>query len=151
MLNTLENVRGNTQLDKDRLKILCFDFFMDLIYVIIILSSYILTTDILSDASNTNAELDFMRGAFVFIAPCALEAVNTFTSQEKEDKYQDKVEVILSMVGIFTTGILVLILIFDKGGCAKIINVLIAAYPVKFVSNGVFDFIHLFQERKVKA
>lgn len=143
-----EEAKDKMEAERNSLKVLGFDFFVDVINIIIIISSYILTITILDDAASLNVNENFLRGAFVFIAPCAMEGIQILTSKGKTDKTQDGVEVILSLVSMVTTLALAMVLIFNNNEYVILFRWLIMAYPLKIFSDSICDLLHLLKERK---
>ena len=112
--------------------------------------SYGMTKELLKTSSEgTLIVLDFYRGAFVFLVPCAIEGINLITSKISKKKAIDVCELFIGAAGILLTGYLLYEVIVEGNLlCAKLISYLLLIYPLKFVISSVDGFIELIKLRR---
>lgn len=129
-------------------KNLGLDFVVCLLSCIIAFISHGLTDQLLEvGESNTINIYSFYRGAFIFLAPCAIEAIELITSTKKGNRF-DVFELIVGVIGIVLTGYLLYEIIIEKNAiCVQVISLLLLIYPLKFVVHLVDDFLILIKNR----
>lgn len=130
-------------------KALGYDILIKLISLgVVVLSYFYVVTVLNGKMDDTNfLHLQFIKNAFVFIAPAALEGMNILISAAQENKKQDMIEVILSLgcviIGVFLFIISLLNITYFYG----VFIFAILAYPIRIVSSLVFDILKLLERR----
>lgn len=116
--------------------------------------SYYLTIQLLRKPSEENLSMamDFVRGAFVFISPCALEGISYITSKKIKKIYIDAVEIIIGIISVLLT---IILFFLTTSNCNNIpqlvlscIKVALIIYPLKVGINFTDLLLELLKSRK---
>lgn len=134
---------------RDKLKIIGFDVLVDTFNAIVVISSYIITCNILNNATEANNfHMEFIKGAFVFIGPCAIEGINLLTSKSTfNSKILNKLDVFILVLSIGLTILTAIFAILDIDKCILLIEIAISVYPIKIVGKFALDIMKLNKER----
>ncbi len=136
----------NTNNKAEHLKALGFDFLIDIIVIVILILAYKYTYDTL-DAKETTSKMNFIRNAFVFIAPASVETFKIITSESRKNKKWDVVELIISILIVLVALALMLQCIFVCNEHTSLYVFLIMLYPIRVTSSISFEFLNLIKER----
>lgn len=131
----------------EHLKALGFELGMDLIVLIVLLIAYKFTSDTFL-GKDADDNMNFLRNAFVFIAPGSVESFRIMVSVSRENKKWDTWEVILSSLSILITVALALQCLLGYDNFSTLYVGLIAIYPIRIVMNVGFEFFTLIAARR---
>ena len=131
-----------------------FDFIVTLFSLILLIISYCMTVNLIDnsvnfEANNTNTITvdtsdaimpyrSFIRGAFIFLAPCAMEGINLFVTKMAKKKGLDIFELSIGLMSVILCIYLFFVIFMEKplsDTCADIIKFMLLVYPLKALVN----------------
>ena len=133
----------------DDKKAIALERIINLMTSIVLCISYSMTIDMLTTLENGNLDIfGFIRGAAVFLIPCAIEGINIIMAKTGKKVGIDITELIISVVSLIVGGYLLYSALANKNFLPVIvIEILLTIYPLKYIIN-VFDgFIELAKRR----
>lgn len=134
---------------REHLKALGFELVVDAFTVFVLMLAYKYTYDTLA-SSQANNKMDFIRNAFVFLAPSSIEGCRIIVAEGRENKKWDIIELFLSVLSIIVSGALMLQCILEWDMFTDWYIFLITIYPIRVVMSVFFEFLNLAKERSVK-
>ena len=130
-------------------KAVALDWVINFITSIILFISYSMTVDMLHTATSGAADVpEFIRGAAVFLIPCAIEGINIIINKTGKKAYVDTIEVVISVASLIAGGYLVYATFANKYDVpVYLIKPVLLIYPFKYLINFFDGFIELLRLR----
>ncbi len=131
----------------DHLKALGFELAMDFFTIFILIVAYKYTYDTLY-SGDLISKMNFMKNAFIYLAPGSIEGFRILTSRSREDKYWDGLEFFLSIFSIIIVLILMFLCFCENDKYATWFVILITVYPIRIIASLGFEILKLAEERR---
>lgn len=131
----------------EHLKALGFELVMDFLTVFILFMAYKYTYETLYSEELTR-KLNFMRNAFIYLAPGSVEGFRIITSTSREEKNWDSIEFILSILSILIVFVLMIQYVCGNDEYATWYAILIMVYPIRIIASIGFEILNLVKERR---
>ena len=121
-----------------------FDFIVTLFSLILLIISYCMTVNLIDNSVNVDTSdaimpyRSFIRGAFIFLAPCAMEGINLFVTKMAKKKGLDIFELSIGLMSVILCIYLFFVIFMEKplsDTCADIIKFMLLVYPLKALVN----------------